>query len=198
MILIPFPDTRLYLPSTPPRGPSLPRAPIKLRKRLTTGDPGIVVPKQAKKGTVKKLLEKPRVVVGALKSVLAKVPKAKKHHDLPSDVSTDTDSVVSAPDDTSLTDSSEDESAIAGEEVEIGDGDEDLVEDEVVAGDISSVVPLNDVEDVAEEEDVPVFEVVPDTIPENTPGTQLLPDEGDNGCIACILGIGHGISDVER
>ncbi|KAJ3480397.1 hypothetical protein NLI96_g8381 [Meripilus lineatus] len=166
---------------------------MKLRKRLTTADPGIVVPKQAKKGTVKKLLEKPRVVVGALKSVLAKVPKAKKHHDPPSDVSTDTDSVVSAPDDTSSADSSEDESATVGEEVEIGDG----VEDEVVTGDISSVVPLYDVEDVAEEEDVPVFEVVPDTIPENTPSTQLLPDEGDNGCIACILGIGHGISDVE-
>ncbi|KAJ3482492.1 hypothetical protein NLI96_g6934 [Meripilus lineatus] len=192
MILIPFPDTRLYLPSTPPRGPSLPRAPMKLRKRLTTADPGIVVPKQAKKGTVKKLLEKPRVVVGALKSVLAKVPKAKKHHDPPSDVSTDTDSVVSASDDTSSADSSEDESAIASEEVEIGDG----VEDEVVTGD-SSVAPLDDVEGVVEEEDIPVFEVVPDTIPEDAPGTQLLPDEEGDGCIACILGIGHGISDVE-
>ncbi|KAJ3484892.1 hypothetical protein NLI96_g5335 [Meripilus lineatus] len=178
MILIPFPDTRLYLPSAPPRGPSLPRAPMKLRKRLTTADPGIVVPKQAKK-------------VDSLQS-----PKAKRHHDLPSDVSTDTDSVISAPDDTSSADSSEDESAIVGEEVESGDGDEDLVEDEVVTGDISSVAPLDELEKVVEE-DASVSEVVPDTIPEDTLGTQLLRDEGDDGCIACILGIGHGISDVE-
>ncbi|KAJ3479762.1 hypothetical protein NLI96_g8837 [Meripilus lineatus] len=197
MIPIPYPDARFYLPSAPPGRSSLPRTPSNLRKRPELDK---VLSKQTKKGAVKKLLKKPRVFVGACKSVLAKVHKAKaKPIHAGSDVDAGTDAVgaVPAPDisaDVGESDS-ECEGANEGQEVEIGYGHVDEVESEVdvVVDDLSSVKPLTiEVEGLAEE-----GAPAPADVPETPVIQPSVTEEDSIDCIACLLGIGHGIPDVE-
>ncbi|KAJ3484883.1 hypothetical protein NLI96_g5345 [Meripilus lineatus] len=172
MIPIPFSYARFYLPSAPPGLSSLPRTPSKLRK---CPEPDKVSSRQTKKGAVKKLLKKPRVLVGACKSVLTKVHEAEgKHTHAQSSVCNDTTGVVPASDDISA-DIGESEGA---------NGDQDL---EIRGEQVDGI----EVEKGFQEEEVPASVAVSDI-----PGIQPSCTDGDS--IGCILGIGHGILDVER
>lgn len=198
MIPIPFSDARLFLPSAPPGKSFLPRSPYKLRKRPLISEDKRVSSKQIKKGTIKKLLKKPQVFVGVCKSVLTKVHKAKNEHPISqSNVDVDPAGDFSAPDEIGVdTSESDSQSGIEDVEVEIGDGNGGggLVEVEVAAGDISTALSATSEVEVVTEEDAPVPAAVPDV-----PGIQpSYTEEGSISCIACVLGIGHGVPDGER
>lgn len=145
MIPIPFSYARFYLPSAPPGLSSLPRTPSKLRK---CPEPDKVSSRQTKKGAVKKLLKKPRVLVGACKSVLTKVHEAEgKHTHAQSSVCNDTTGVVPASDDISA-DIGESEGANGDQDLEIRGEQVDGIEVEVIFGDISIAPLASEVEGV--------------------------------------------------
>lgn len=201
MLMIPYPDARSYVSSVPPAGSSPPRTPRKLLKRPPIDNADKVISKQIKKGAVKKLLKRPRLVVGALKTVLGKAHKAEgKHTHAPSNVGTDTIGVVPASDGTGAdTGESENEGVDAKEDQEDTIGGEGLaeveIEVEVVVSDISPVTLHASEVEVVAEEDAPVPTVVPDI-----PAIQSsFTEEESLCCIACVFGFGHGIRiDVER
>ncbi|KAJ3477284.1 hypothetical protein NLI96_g10570 [Meripilus lineatus] len=200
MLMIPYPDARSYVSSVPPAGSSPPRTPRKLLKRPPIDNADKVISKQIKKGAVKKLLKRPRLVVGALKTVLGKAHKAEgKHTHAPSNVGTDTIGVVPASDGTGAdTGESENEGVDAKEDQEDTIGGEGLaeveIEVEVVVSDISPVTLHASEVEVVAEEDAPVPTVVPDI-----PAIQSsFTEEESLCCIACVFGFGHGIRiDVE-